>query len=215
MAFSYNDSLGDALSRIRAAVGDTVSPGLLPDATYEAQFALTAAEVRRAETDASADTLTFLSDTPGESTDYGITPRRSVNLAAPAWVDGDALVVTRILATCGLTAGDIVYAANVASDGQSLQLATTIGGAAMDLTAATTVHIGKLDEAAATRAIAGALAALYAQQPTSISDSGSSIAWAERVNHWRQIAQGKAGGAAGRRVGMGALRRSTPDYELL
>lgn len=212
MAFSYSDNLGDARSRVRAAVGDTVSPGLLPDATYDAQWALTAANVRRASTDAAADTVTILSDDP--EPDYGLTPRRGAMPAAPAWVDGDAVVVTRALAACGLTVGDIVYVVNATSDGLTMQLALTIGGAPIALSADTTVHLGKLDEAAATRAIAGALAALYAQKPTTLTDDGTTITWAERVNHWRQIAQGKAGGGVKRTVGMGALRRSTPDYEM-
>ena len=36
MSFTYNDDLSDAISRVRADVGDTADPGLLPDATYDA-----------------------------------------------------------------------------------------------------------------------------------------------------------------------------------
>lgn len=214
MAFSYDEDLSDPISRVRAAVGDTVTPGLLPDATYAAQWALTAANVRRFTTDAAADTVTARGDLPGDSADVGIVPRRGVAQAAPPWVDGDAIVTTRALAACGLTVGDIVYVVNATSDGLTMQLALTIGGAPIALSADTTVHLGKLDEAAATRAIAGALAALYAQKPTHLTDDGTTITWGERVAHWRLIAQGKAGGATGRTVGVAALRRSTPDYEM-
>lgn len=39
MAFTYNDSLVDAPSRVRSDVGDIAAPGLLPDATYDAVLA--------------------------------------------------------------------------------------------------------------------------------------------------------------------------------
>lgn len=48
MAFTYNDNRSDALSRVRAGVGDIVSPGLLPDATY------TAVLVEQADNEAAA-----------------------------------------------------------------------------------------------------------------------------------------------------------------
>lgn len=40
MAFSYSVDLDDAVSRVRFAVGDIASPGLLPDETYEALLAV-------------------------------------------------------------------------------------------------------------------------------------------------------------------------------
>lgn len=36
MAFSYSTDLDDAVSRVRYAVGDISSPGIQPDAVYEA-----------------------------------------------------------------------------------------------------------------------------------------------------------------------------------
>jgi hypothetical protein len=36
MAFTYSDDRSDARSRVRAGVGDITTPGLLPDATYDA-----------------------------------------------------------------------------------------------------------------------------------------------------------------------------------
>jgi len=36
VAFTYDDNLSDALSRVRSDVGDIADPGLLPDETYDA-----------------------------------------------------------------------------------------------------------------------------------------------------------------------------------
>jgi hypothetical protein len=48
------------------------------------------------------------------------------------------------------------------------------------------------DEAAAYRAACGALAAYYAAQPSSLSASGKSLSWADRVRTWRSAAAGAA-----------------------
>lgn len=212
MAFTYNDDLSDTISRIRLAVGDTASPGLLPDATYTTQLRLTASGIRRAETAAAGDLIYLLSDSPQSMLDSGIVPRSSASSAALGWVDGDEIIVTRALASCGLTVGEVYYAAEADPLGGSLQLATSIGGAAVNITADTTIHLGRLDEAAATRAIAAALAAKYAQKPTQITDSGSGLTWGERIAQWNRIALGQAGKRA--TVGVGALRRSAADYTL-
>jgi len=155
MAFTYNDDLSDSISRVRLAVGDTVSPGLLPDASYTAQWALAASDERRVQTSASDDTLAYLSDNPLTAAaaldNLGITPRYQINVAAPIWQDGDAVVVTRALASCGLTRGAIYYVANADVYGATIQLAMSIGGSAVNITADTTLHIGRLDEAAAAR----------------------------------------------------------------
>ena len=48
------------------------------------------------------------------------------------------------------------------------------------------------DEQAAYRAACGALATYYAAQPSSLSASGKSLAWADRVATWRSAANGRA-----------------------
>jgi hypothetical protein len=70
-----------------------------------------------------------------------------------------------------------------------------------------------LDEAAATREIATRLAAWAGTQPSSLSDGGSSIAWADRIDQWNRIASGKAGGArAGVARGVRIRRGPQIDY---
>jgi hypothetical protein len=39
VAFTYNADRSDAVSRVRAGVGDITAPGLMPDATYTAALA--------------------------------------------------------------------------------------------------------------------------------------------------------------------------------
>jgi hypothetical protein len=46
------------------------------------------------------------------------------------------------------------------------------------------------DEVAAYRAAAGALAAYWATQPVSLSASGKSLNWSERVSSWQAMANG-------------------------
>ena len=48
------------------------------------------------------------------------------------------------------------------------------------------------DEESAYRAACGALAAYYGAQPSSLSASGKSLAWADRVKTWLSAAKGKA-----------------------
>ncbi len=48
-------------------------------------------------------------------------------------------------------------------------------------------------EAAAVTASARALAAYYATQPDSISSSGESLSWRERVSQWNRIGAGGGG----------------------
>ena len=69
------------------------------------------------------------------------------------------------------------------------------------------------NEAAATREIARKLATWAATQPDSISASGKSLSWKDRVAQWNRIADGDAGGAAAR-VGRGFTIRRGPavDY---
>ena len=55
------------------------------------------------------------------------------------------------------------------------------------------------DEGAAVRRIAAALAVQYAQQPTSLYDSGSGMRWGDRVAQWNKLARGEiASGLAAR-----------------
>lgn len=59
-----------------------------------------------------------------------------------------------------------------------------------------TAYVNLYGEAGAIRAVAGALAAEYAQKPGSVTlPSGLSVSWAQRVTHWRAVALGQAGGA--------------------
>jgi ABC-type iron transport system FetAB ATPase subunit len=52
------------------------------------------------------------------------------------------------------------------------------------------------NEVAATRSAAAALAARYANEPTSISSDGSSLSWGERIAQWNKIALGQVGTTA-------------------
>jgi hypothetical protein len=47
------------------------------------------------------------------------------------------------------------------------------------------------DEIVAYRAAAGALAAYWATQPVSLSASGKSLSWSERVKSWQAMASGE------------------------
>jgi hypothetical protein len=69
---------------------------------------------------------------------------------------------------------------------------TTAPGLFPDETYSAALALLNDSEAAAVRSVAGALAVQFAQQPTSISDDGSSLNWAERVRQWNLIAAGEA-----------------------
>jgi hypothetical protein len=49
------------------------------------------------------------------------------------------------------------------------------------------------DEAEAVRSAARALAAYYANQPSSVSSGGESVTWADRIAQWNKIAAGLGG----------------------
>ncbi len=191
MAFTYNNDLSDARSRARYAVGDIVSPGLFPDATYDAQLAQTT-RARQAFSCAAATDL-FTAEGHGLS-------------------DGGAVILADLTAAIGISAGVIRYVRDADTD--TFALALTITGAAIDLVADGAGSVGVVDEAAACREIARGLAARYATKPTNVRlTSGLTVAWAERVAQWNRIATGEAGGALARRGKGFTLRRGPArDY---
>jgi hypothetical protein len=175
VAFPYNDDLSDARSRLRYAVGDIVAPGLFPDATYDAQWALSA----RARATFAAQALDD-----------------AFSVVDLTYADGDAVVLITLYDTIGLDAGEISYVISADSDTATFQLAATPGGSALAITADGAGVIGLVDEAAAIREVARGLAARYATKPTNVRlTSGLSVAWSERVAQWNRIANGDAGGA--------------------
>lgn len=192
MSFFYDPALGDAISRVRGAVGDTVSPGLLPDETYESQLALTTTRRQMFTAAAASNTC--------EALGHGLADRTPV-------------IVQDLTTAIGVTAGAIVYVRDAETD--TFALTTTPTGAAIDLTLDGEGVIGVVSEGAAIRAIAAMLAVRYAQKPTDVRlTSGLSISWGQRVQQWNRIAAGQAGGSAAARVGMGTLRYEARDYEL-
>jgi hypothetical protein len=190
VAFTYQDNLADVRSRVRFAVGDILSPGLLPDATYDGQIARLARTAQAFTATADDDTLAA---------------------AAHGYTDGDGVVVSWLTDTDPLVEGTVYYTRDAAAD--SLALSATHGGDAIDLTTDGSGLIAAVDEAAAIRAIAAGLAAKYAVKPSQVRlVSGLSVTW-ERVQHWTLIAQGLAGGAAaGRAKGVTIRRGPAIDY---
>jgi hypothetical protein len=190
VAFTYDDNLLDVRSRVRFAVGDIASPGLLPDATYDAMAAQTARRGLAFTATADTDTLAVA--------DHTLADGAAVVLA---WLEDAAPLAERI----------VYYVRDAATD--ALALSLTNGGAALDLTTDGSGVIGAVDEAAAIRAIAAGLAAKYAVKPSQVRlVSGLSVTW-ERVQHWTLIAQGLAGGAAaGRAKGVTLRRGPAIDY---
>jgi hypothetical protein len=190
MAFTYNDDQSDARSRLRFAVGDIASPGLFPDATYDAKLAHTT--VRRQSFACAASTDVFTAEAHGLS-------------------DGTAVILADLTAAIGISAGVIRYVRDAGDD--IFALALTVTGTAIDLVADGEGSIGVVDEAAAIREIARGLAARYASEPDSISDNGTALTWRERIAHWNRIATGDAGGASARRAKGFTLRRGPArDY---
>jgi hypothetical protein len=191
VAFTFDESLSDARSRVRSDVGDTVSPGLLPDATYDAVLAQTTA--RRQSFSCSADEDTFTAEGHG-------------------YIDGTAVILADLTASIGIAAGVIRYVRD--ADDDTFKLALTVTGAAIDLVNDGAGVVGVVDEAAATRQIARKLAVRYAQKPSDVRlTSGLSISWSERVTQWNLIAKGEAGGAGAKRAKGFTLRRGPArDY---
>ena len=190
MAFTYDDSLADVRSRVRFAVGDIASPGLFPDATYDAQIAQTARSGQAWTATAADDTLT--------ATGHG-------------YADGQAVVLSWLVDADPL-AERTVYAVRDAAD-DTFALSATVGGTTIDVTSDGSGIVQAVDEAAAIREIARGLAARYATKPSQVRlVSGLSVTW-ERVQQWNRIALGQAGGAAAS-TGRGWTLRRGPavDY---
>lgn len=190
MAFIYDETLADVRSRVRFAVGDIADPGLLPDATYDAQIAQTARTSQAFTAAADDDVLTA---------------------TAHGYADGTAVVALWLAGADPLVEATVYYVRDSATD--TLKLSATAGGDAIDLTTDGSGMVAAVDEQAAIRAIAAGLAARFATKPTQVRlVSGLSVTW-ERVQHWTLIAQGLGGGAAaGRARGVTLRRGPAVDY---
>jgi hypothetical protein len=190
VAFTYDDTLADVRSRVRFAVGDTANPGLLPDATYDAQIA-------REARSAQAFTATAADDT--------------CQATAHGYADGASVVPSWLVGADPLVEGTVYYVRDAEAD--TFALSATAGGTAINITTDGQGLVARVDEQAAIRAVAGGLAAKFAIEPDSLSENGTAIRWGERVAQWRLIAQGLAGGAtAGRAKGWTLRRGAAVDY---